>query len=52
MTKVLERKEVGYQLKKGGSRIYHLIFMDDIKLHGRGTKEIDILAQTVKNDLS
>ena len=47
MTRVLERMEVGYQLKKGGSRINHLMFMDDIKLFGRGTKEIGTLVQTV-----
>ena len=40
--------EAGYQLKKGGSRINHLMFMDDIKLFGRGTKEIDTLVQTVR----
>ena len=48
MTRVLERMEVGYQLKKGGSRINHLMFMDDIKLFGRGTKETDTLVQTVR----
>ena len=48
MTRVLERMEVGYQLKKGGSRINHLMFMDDTKLFGRGTKEIDTLVQTVR----
>ena len=32
MTRVLERMEGGYQLKKGGSRIDRLMFMDDIKL--------------------
>ena len=42
--------EVRYQLKKGGSRINHLMFMDDIKLFARGTKEIDrpTLVQTVR----
>ena len=48
MTRVLDRMEVGYQLKKGGSRINHLMFMDDIKLFRRGTKEIDTLVQTVR----
>ena len=48
ITKVLERTEVGYQLKKGDNRINHLMFMDDIKLFGRGTKEIDTLVQTVR----
>ena len=47
MTKALERMEIGYQLKKGGSRINHLMFMDDIKLFGRGTKDVDTLVQTV-----
>ena len=40
--------KVRYQLKKGGSRINHLMFMDDTKLFGRGTKEIDALVQTVR----
>ena len=48
MTRVLERMEDGYQLKKGGSRINHLMVMDDIKLFGRDTKEIDTLVQTVR----
>ena len=48
MTKVLARMEVGCQLKKGGSRINHLMFMDDIKLFGRSTKEKDTLVQTVR----
>ena len=48
MTRVLERMEVRCQLKKGGSRINHLMFMDDIKLFGKGTKEIDTLVQTVR----
>ena len=41
MTRGLKRMDVGYPLKKGGSGINHLMFMDDIKLFGRGTKEID-----------
>ena len=48
VTRVLERMEIGYQLKKGGSRINQLIFMDDIKLFGRSTKELDTLVQTVR----
>ena len=48
MTRILETMVVGYQLKKGGSRINHLMFMDDITLLGRGTKEIDTLVQTVR----
>ena len=37
--RVLGRMEVGYQLKKGGSRINHMMFMDDIKLFGRGQRD-------------
>ena len=48
MTRVLERIEVWYQLEKGGSRINHQMFMDDIKLFGRGTTEMDTLVQTVR----
>ena len=48
MTRILERMEVGYQIEKGFSRINHLMFMDDIKLFGRGAKEIDTLVQTVR----
>ena len=40
--------EVGYQLKTGCSRINHLMFMDDITLFRRGTKDIDTLVQTVR----
>ena len=48
LTKVLEKMEAGYQLKKGDSRINHLMFMDDIKLFGKSIKEIDKLVQTVR----
>ena len=48
MARVLERMEVGYQFKKGGSRINHLMFMDDLKLFGRGNEEIDALVQIVR----
>ena len=40
--------EVGYERKKGGSIINHLMFIDHIKMFRRGTKEIDTLVQTVR----
>ena len=40
--------EAGYQLKKGCGRINHLMFVDNIMVFGRGTKEVDTLVQTVK----
>ncbi|MEO1255298.1 MAG: reverse transcriptase family protein, partial [Bacteroidota bacterium] len=48
MTRVLEKTEAGYQLQKGSRRINHLMFMDDIKLFGRSSGEIDSLTQTVR----
>ena len=48
MTRVLQKMEVGYQLKKEGNRINHLMFMDDIKLFGKNAQEIDTLVQTVR----
>ena len=47
MTRVPERMEIGYQLRKGGIRIHHLTFMDDIKWFGKVTKEIDTLVQAI-----
>ena len=48
MTRVLQKMEIGYQLKKEGSIINHLMFMDDIKLYGRNIKDVDTLIQTVR----
>ena len=48
MARVLERMEIGYQLKNRDSRIEHLMIMDDIKLFGKGTNEIHTLVQTVR----
>ena len=48
MTRVLEKMREGYQLEKGNNRINHLMFMDDIKLYGKNSKEIDTLIQTVR----
>ncbi|XP_066950703.1 uncharacterized protein [Macrobrachium rosenbergii] len=48
MTKVLQKMDAGYQLKKGGNRINPLMFMDNIKLYGKHIKEIDTIIQTVR----
>ena len=48
MTEVLQKIEVGYQLKKRGNRISHLMLMDDIMLFEICTKEIDTLIKTVR----
>ncbi|XP_068232138.1 uncharacterized protein [Palaemon carinicauda] len=48
MTNVLQKMDAGYQLKKTGNRINHLMFMDNIKLYGKSIKEIYTLVQTVR----
>ena len=40
---MLQKMEVGYQLKKRGSIFNNLMFMDDIKLFERSTEEMDAL---------
>ncbi|XP_066950850.1 uncharacterized protein [Macrobrachium rosenbergii] len=48
MTRVLQTIDAGYQHKKGGNRINHLMFMNDIKMYGKSVKETDTLIQTVR----
>ena len=44
---ILRDKRAGYQLKKEGCKINHLLFMDDLKLYGKNSSQIDSLVQTV-----
>ena len=44
---ILRDSSAGYQLEKEGSRINHLLFMDDLKLYGKNSNQIDSLVQTV-----
>ena len=37
-----------YELKKGGKKINHLLFMDDLKLFAKNEDQIDSLVNTVK----
>ena len=32
---------MGYQLEKNGTKVNHLLFIDDLKLYGKNDKEID-----------
>ena len=48
MTMILRNTGKGYQLEKQGIVINHLMFMDDIKIYGKNTKEIDSLVQTIR----
>ena len=48
LSMILRKVIVGYEMTKGGCRINHLLFMDDVKLFAKNEKEIDSLLQTVR----
>ena len=43
---ILRDKRAGYQLKKEGCKINHLLFMDDLKLYAKNSSQINSLVQT------
>ena len=43
---ILRDTRAGYQPDKDGCRINHLLFMDDLKLYGKNSNQIDSLVQT------
>ena len=45
---ILRKVSAGYEMKKDGCRINHLLFMGDLKLFAKNEKEIDSLVQTVR----
>ena len=40
--------KAGYQLEKDGCKINQLLFMDDLKLYGKNSNQMDSLVQTVR----
>ena len=44
---ILRITRAGYQFKKEGCKTNHLLFMDDLKLYGKSSSQIDSLVQTV-----
>ena len=48
LTYVLRETKMGYQMEKGGPKLNHMLFMDDLKLFGKNNNEIDSLVQTVQ----
>ena len=54
LSKELNRTGYGYQMTTGHSKtakrqlIGHLLYMDDLKLHGRNSDQLDGLLQTVR----
>ena len=45
---VLRQTKTSYELKKGGKKINHLLFMDDLKLFAKIEDQIDSLVNTVR----
>ena len=48
-TLVLRQTKVSYELKKGGKKINHLVFMDDLKLFAKNEDQVDSLVNIVRN---
>ena len=48
LTLVLRQTKASYELKKGGKKINHLLFMDDLKLFAKNEDQIDSLVNTVR----
>ena len=48
LTLVLRQIKASYELKKGGKKINHLLFMDDLKLFTKNEDQIDNLVNTVR----
>ena len=48
-------KQLGYQISKNTAKISHLLYMDDLKLYGKSTAELESLLNSVRtfsNDIS
>ena len=48
-TLVLRQTKASYELKKGGKKINHLVFMDDQKLFAKNEDQVDSLVNIVRN---
>ena len=45
---ILCKVNAGYQFRKGGPTVNHLLYMDDLKLFGKTEKQLDVLVNTVR----
>ena len=48
LTLMLRQTKVSYELEKGGKKINHLLFVDDLKLFAKNEDQIDSLINTVR----
>ena len=51
LTLVFSQTMASYKVKKGGKKIKHLLFMDDLKLFAKNEDQIDSLVNTVRSFL-
>ena len=48
MTTILRQTGLGYQTSKSVTKIPHLLYMDDLKLYGKSSNELESLPNTVR----
>ena len=48
MTTILRQTGLGYQTSKSATKISHLLYMDDLKLYGKSSNELESLLITVR----
>ena len=48
LTLMLRQTKASYELEKGGKKINHLLFVDDLKLFAKNEDQIDSLVNTVR----
>ena len=48
MSFILRKVKAGYEVRKAGPTINHLLYMDDLKLFGKTEKQLDSLMNTVR----
>ena len=48
LTVLLRKSGMGYQMSKTGTKVSHLLYMDDLKLYGKTRNELESLMNTVR----
>ena len=48
MTTILRQTGLGYQTSKSATKISHLLYMDDLKLYGKSSDELESLLNTIR----
>ena len=48
MTTILRQTGLGYQTSKSAAKISHLLYMDDFKLYGKSSNELESLLNTIQ----